>query len=71
MGACGSSPSAEADGEQKKKSQAIDRTLEEDSKKLRRECKILLLGWCRSFQASFASINTTTQVPARVVRVLS
>ena len=30
--------------EQKKKSQAIDRILEEDSKKLRRECKILLLG---------------------------
>jgi len=29
---------------QKKKSQAIDRGLEEDSKKLRRECKILLLG---------------------------
>lgn len=28
----------------KKRSQAIDRTLEEDSKKLRRECKILLLG---------------------------
>lgn len=38
-----SSPSTE-DGDQKKKSQAIDRTLEEDSKKLRRECKILLLG---------------------------
>lgn len=32
------------EGEQKKKSQAIDRALEEDSKKLRRECKILLLG---------------------------
>ena len=34
--------------EQKKKSQAIDRILEEDSKKLRRECKILLLGKTRS-----------------------
>jgi guanine nucleotide-binding protein subunit alpha len=33
--------------EQKKKSQAIDRILEEDSKKLRRECKILLLGTIR------------------------
>lgn len=32
------------DGDQKKRSQMIDRTLEEDSKKLRRECKILLLG---------------------------
>jgi len=35
---------ANDDGEQRKKSQAIDRGLEEDSKKLRRECKILLLG---------------------------
>lgn len=34
--------------EQKKKSQAIDRILEEDSKKLRRECKILLLGMVMS-----------------------
>ncbi|CRK13556.1 hypothetical protein BN1723_017350, partial [Verticillium longisporum] len=30
--------------DQKKKSQAIDRQLEEDSRRLRRECKILLLG---------------------------
>ncbi|EME48146.1 G protein alpha 3 like subunit [Dothistroma septosporum NZE10] len=43
MGACMSSGSNE-DGDQKKRSQMIDRTLEEDSKKLRRECKILLLG---------------------------
>ncbi|GAB7348962.1 hypothetical protein MBLNU459_g7948t2 [Dothideomycetes sp. NU459] len=42
MGNCMSSSNDE--GEQKKKSQVIDRTLEEDSKKLRRECKILLLG---------------------------
>lgn len=42
MGNCMSSTSD--DGDQKKKSQLIDRTLEEDSKKLRRECKILLLG---------------------------
>lgn len=43
MGACGSSPSGE-DEQQKKRSAAIDKTLEEDSKKLRKECKILLLG---------------------------
>jgi guanine nucleotide-binding protein subunit alpha len=43
MGACMSSDGNE-EGDQKKRSQAIDRTLEEDSKKLRRECKILLLG---------------------------
>ncbi|KAL1305310.1 hypothetical protein AAFC00_002212 [Neodothiora populina] len=43
MGNCMSSTGGE-DGDQKKRSQMIDRTLEEDSKKLRRECKILLLG---------------------------
>ena len=43
MGACQSNNSTE-DAEQKKRSQMIDRTLEEDSKKLKRECKILLLG---------------------------
>lgn len=42
MGAC---VSHDNDGvEQKKKSQAIDKILEEDSKRLRKECKILLLG---------------------------
>lgn len=35
------------DLEQKKRSQAIDRKLEEDSRRLRRECKILLLGTLR------------------------
>ncbi|KAF2771987.1 G-protein alpha subunit [Teratosphaeria nubilosa] len=43
MGACMSSDTT-GDGDQKKRSQMIDRGLEEDSKKLRRECKILLLG---------------------------
>ncbi|KAK4995901.1 Guanine nucleotide-binding protein alpha-2 subunit [Elasticomyces elasticus] len=42
MGACQSTVEEGAD--QKKRSQIIDRTLEEESKKLRRECKILLLG---------------------------
>ncbi|ERT01591.1 guanine nucleotide-binding protein alpha-3 subunit [Sporothrix schenckii ATCC 58251] len=42
MGACMSSNSEEV--EQKKRSQKIDKDLEEDSKRLRRECKILLLG---------------------------
>ncbi len=32
------------EAEQKKRSQKIDKDLEEDSKRLRRECKILLLG---------------------------
>jgi guanine nucleotide-binding protein G(i) subunit alpha len=42
MGSCMSTNTEEV--EQKKKSQAIDRVLEEDSKRLRKECKILLLG---------------------------
>ncbi|CZR62251.1 probable G protein alpha subunit GNA-3 [Phialocephala subalpina] len=42
MGACMSSNQEES--EQKKRSQAIDKKLEEDSRRLRRECKILLLG---------------------------
>ena len=49
MGACGSTESGGGGGEdteQKKRSQAIDRKLEEDSRRLRRECKILLLGMC-------------------------
>lgn len=44
MGVCGSKEDA-GDAEQKKRSQMIDRKLEEDSRRLRRECKILLLGW--------------------------
>jgi guanine nucleotide-binding protein subunit alpha len=32
------------EAEQKKRSQMIDKKLEEDSRRLRRECKILLLG---------------------------
>lgn len=46
MGICYSAESAE-DSEQKKRSQMIDRKLEEDSRRLRRECKILLLGQLR------------------------
>jgi len=42
MGGCMSTNGEEAD--RKKRSQKIDRDLEEDSKRLRRECKILLLG---------------------------
>lgn len=41
MGACFSS---EDESEGKKRSAAIDRTILEDARRLRRECKILLLG---------------------------
>jgi hypothetical protein len=49
MGACLSVDSEIS--EQKKRSQMIDRRLEEDSRRLRRECKILLLGM-------FSSLST-------------
>ncbi|KAK4202832.1 guanine nucleotide binding protein, alpha subunit [Triangularia verruculosa] len=42
MGSCMSTSGEES--EQRKRSNKIDRDLEEDSKRLRRECKILLLG---------------------------
>lgn len=47
MGSCVSTE-ATGDAESKRRSQAIDRKLEEDSRRLRRECKILLLGWLQS-----------------------
>lgn len=40
--------------EQKKRSQKIDKDLEEDSKRLRRECKILLLGTYESARAGYS-----------------
>lgn len=43
MGACLSQEDS-AEVEKKKRSRAIDATLEEDNKRLKRECKILLLG---------------------------
>ena len=61
------------EGEQKKRSQAIDRGLEEDSKKLRRECKILLLG-THSIELEGhvkAVTDNRAQVPARVGRAQS
>ncbi len=43
MGACMSSENSE-EMEKKKRSRQIDAELEEDSRRLRKECKILLLG---------------------------
>ena len=43
MGACLSQDDS-VEVEKKKRSRAIDATLEEDNKRLKRECKILLLG---------------------------
>lgn len=44
MGACQSSENSEEE-EKKKRSRTIDQKLEEDARRLRKECKILLLGW--------------------------
>ncbi len=43
MGACQSKSDSDEE-EKKKRSRAIDAKLEEDSRRLRKECKILLLG---------------------------
>lgn len=43
MGACQSMQNGDEE-EKKKRSRAIDAKLEEDSRRLRKECKILLLG---------------------------
>ena len=43
MGACQSIQDGEEE-EKRKRSRAIDAKLEEDSRRLRKECKILLLG---------------------------
>lgn len=42
MGSCMST--SDEDSDQRKRSNKIDKELEEDSKRLRKECKILLLG---------------------------
>jgi hypothetical protein len=63
MGICMSTNNE--DVEQKKRSQAIDRKLEEDSRRLRRECKILLLGKQLSSAALPTQANQSLQVPER------
>lgn len=73
MGMCFSSESA-GDAEQKKRSQAIDRKLEEDSRRLRRECKILLLGrWsnARLSCVSFGILDVADSLPQAPARAAS
>jgi hypothetical protein len=61
MGACMSTNGEET--EMKKRSQKIDKDLEEDSKRLRRECKILLLG-----MLPLPRLGGATQVHANMYR---
>ena len=56
MGGCMSSNANVT--EQKKRSQAIDKDLEADSKRLRRECKILLLGRQHSTHEEMALVDS-------------
>ena len=51
MGVCASKN--DEDGEMKKRSQMIDKKLEEDSRRLKRECKILLLGKTTPFPSAW------------------
>ena len=51
MGACQSTENGEEE-EKRKRSRAIDAKLEEDSRRLRKECKILLLGTSLNGSAS-------------------
>ena len=64
MGACMSSNTDEV--EKKKRSQAIDKKLEEDSRRLRRECKILLLGTPLQMIRRVRMIANVFKVPERV-----
>ena len=59
MGSCMSTSSEES--EQKKRSQAIDKTLEEDSKRLRKECKILLLGMVTNLILALTDMPNITE----------
>lgn len=58
MGACQSSQDNDEE-EKKKRSRAIDARLEEDSRRLRKECKILLLG---KLESSGDVLGTGTKV---------
>jgi hypothetical protein len=50
----------------KDRSNAIDRQLEDDQRKFKKECKILLLGECR-LQVSVSFMDAYTPVPRVIV----
>ena len=64
MGACQSSQDNEEE-EKKKRSRAIDAKLEEDSRRLRKECKILLLGKLESSADVSGAGTKCLQAPVR------
>ena len=65
MGACQSMQNGDEE-EKRKRSRAIDAKLEEDSRRLRKECKILLLGTLDPSPDDGLAYNYK-QVPERAV----
>ena len=66
MGACQSMQSGDEE-EKKKRSRAIDAKLEEDSRRLRKECKILLLGTLDLSRSEDTMAYNCKQVPEKAV----
>lgn len=66
MGACQSMQNGDEE-EKKKRSRAIDAKLEEDSRRLRKECKILLLGTTDPSRSDDRVAYNCTQVPEKAV----
>lgn len=66
MGACQSMQNGDEE-EKKKRSRAIDAKLEEDSRRLRKECKILLLGTLDLSRPGDNMAYSCKQVPEKVV----
>ena len=66
MGACQSMQNGDEE-EKRKRSRAIDAKLEEDSRRLRKECKILLLGTLVPFRRDDRTAYNCEQVPEKAV----
>lgn len=64
---CSMSTDSGEEEEKRKRSRAIDAKLEEDSRRLRKECKILLLGtWPARDYLTASRMLTDTQGPGKV-----
>ena len=67
MGACQSMQNGGDEEEKRKRSRAIDAKLEEDSRRLRKECKILLLGMSGPSCLRDKVADDCKQVPEKAV----
>lgn len=68
MGACQSMQNGDEE-EKRKRSRAIDAKLEEDSRRLRKECKILLLGTLDPSRPDNGMAYSYKQVPEKAVNL--